>query len=490
MSVLAIQIGDIHLRSAYLDRINAPTAIEDDSETQSFVTPSLVTIDRGGALLGNPALMVAAEAPAATVRWRYRRAALLSRSVVATDDKGLGLTSEAFAAFALRRLAYEAHAWTSDRPQLAIVTPAELAADACLRLSSLAASATGQAVALVDEDRALRAALRIGAKTRLMVVSIDDDATRVRLGSEGGPLLERNHAELGLGALRLSWLERWNADCASLLGGADCFGDGDTPDFERVWQDTWEVLNADPRFKTPIPIWPLVRQSQLLPLTGPRESLRAAVQGHAQAIADAIERPAEAGRSSAAGDFMLVVVGEPALGRALADLLARRWDLPAHCWRTCHSGIYAAGATRLLAASPGLPAPRLDSAPATLGVLGMARDEANLSFRALISAGTALPATATFSVMANRDTQKRLALSLARQSADQAQPVISQRFEFGPLLGQGMQKLKITIQWANDGRVTASATDAESGHGVPCCAWHDIVNGTTLLGAQHLAAFD
>lgn len=490
MSVLAIHLGDIHLRAAYLDRINAPTAIEDDSETQSFVTPSLVTIDRGGALLGNPALMVAAEAPASTVRWRYRRAALASRSIVATDGKGLGLTSEAFAALALRRLAYEARAWTSDQPQLAVVTPSDLAPDCRLRLSALAAAAAGQPVSLVDEDRALRAALGLASQARLLVISIDDDATRVRLSAEAGPAAESSHAELGLAALRQAWLAQWNADCASLLGGASCFGDGDTPDFERVWQDMWEVLNADPRFKTPVPVWPLIRQSTLLPLTAPREALRAVIQKHAQAIATVVERPGTAKGQGSAPDLTLVVVGERALAQALAEILARRWDLPAGRWRTCPSVVYAAGATRLLAGSTDLPAPRLDAASATLGVLGMARDEANLSFRALINAGTPLPASATFSVMANRDTQKRLALSLARQAPDQAQPVVSQRFEFGPLLGQGMQKLKISIQWGTDGRVEASATDAESGRPVPCCAWHDIVNGTTLLGAQHLAAFD
>ena len=486
MSVLAIHLGDIHLRASYLDRINAPTAIEDDSEAQSFSTPSLVTIDRGGALLGNPALMVAAEAPAATVRWRYRRSALLSRSIVATDGNGLGLTSEAFTALALRRLAYEAHAWTSDQPQLAIVTPAELAPDARLRLASLAGAAAGQSVRLVDEDQALRAALGIAAQTRLLAVSIDDDATRVRFGSVAEPGPEHCHPELGLAALRQAWLTGWNADCASLLGGSDCFGDGDTPDFERIWQDIWEVLNADPRFKTPTPVWPLVRQSALLPLTAPREALRAAVQKHAQAIAAVLEQPAEAKGSA----YMLAVVGERALTTALVEILAKRWNLPADRCRTCAGHVYAAGATRLLASNASPAAPRLDAAPATLGVLGMARDEANLSFRALINAGAPLPASATFSVMANRDTQKRLALSLARQAPDQSQPVVSQRYEFGPLLGQGMQKLKITLQWGVDGRIEASATDAESGRAVPCSAWHDVVNGTTLLGAQHLEQFD
>lgn len=491
MSVLAIHPGDLHLRASYLDRANAPTAVEDENEAQSFVTPSLVTLDDAGAQSGHAALLVAGEARTGTVHWRYRRSTLSSRDVLALDKRGFGLTSEAFAALALRRVANDARAWTSTSPALTLVVPPGLPADASLRLQALASEAAGRTVVLVDEVQALQATVNSGDRAALLIVGIDDDALRLRLLRDGSTVATQTHDELGLTTLRTRWLSNWNNDCATVLGDALGFGDGDNAEFEHLWQDIWAVANADPRFKTPSPIWPLVRQSSLLPMTVPRDVLCADIAAQARQIANAVDNMLAAlGSDWRGGDTTLVVAGEPAITRCLVPLLGERWSIPA-AQRIVRTGAaYAAGASRLVAAGQVASLARLAAAPWTLGVLGMSRDDANLSFRPLIAAGTALTANASFSVMANRDVQKRLALSLARQEPGLPQPSVVQRFEFGPLLGQGMQKLKINLQWSDSGRIDASAVDAETGRPLPCSAWSEVVDGTPVLGAHHLMQFE
>src|SRR3569623_2898117 len=105
MSVLALHAGDLHVRAAHMGRLDAPAAVEDAAEPARVVTPSIASLDVGGALLGYPALMAGAIPRQDRAAWRYRRAALHDRSVVAVDTRQRGLTSEAFLALASARLA-------------------------------------------------------------------------------------------------------------------------------------------------------------------------------------------------------------------------------------------------------------------------------------------------------------------------------------------------------------------------------------------------
>lgn len=492
MNVLAIHPGDLHLRAACFDQDHAPSVTEDGAEPQRYVTPSLATLDAGGALLGYPALQAASLRQANLVLWRYRRRALERREVVAMDQCQRGLTSEAFLGFATRRLASDARAWATKTPALALVVPSELSAQAGARVAALVGDTAEQDVALVSEDDAILACFGLGGAPELIVlVSMDDDAARLRvLKQERGRALvlaQTTLPEAGLVALRAAWLAQWNADARELVPDANAFGDGERYEFESLWQGLWECLNAQVRDQLKIPLWPLVRQAQVMGLTLPGAALRAEIEQCCFGLSDALElllaQPAVAPGKPA----WLLALGEPALTGIVARLLGEPLGIaPARRLRGTMDA-YARGAARLVGQGHAdAPTPQ-SAAPHALSVLGVAKDGGSSTVRGLIERGAALPATANFSVMANRDTQKRLTLSLAA-TAGNSPAQLTHRFEFGPLLGQGMQKVNIVLTWGRDGRVTLRASDADSDLELPCMDQVEMASGQPLLGARHVRA--
>lgn len=490
-NVLAVHLGDLHLRAAFLDRLNAPTRIEDKSETQSFITPSLATVDPGGILLGYPALMAASGNRSTPVRWRYRRASLARCEVLAQDDQGRGLTSAAFAALTARRLGAESCAWSSPPPDLVLVVPDTLTADERLRLATLANEVAEHPVGILGEDQALLFGLGLTqTDSPLLLISVDDDATRLRLLKQGDNFpTEQSLPALGLRALRTAWLERWNSEAEALLPGSQAFGDGESFEFEKIWQDIWQCLETDPRFKPKMPTWPLLRQSSLLPLSVSRTAIKAEVEAFWNNLAPIAERflaeTANAGGTLAA----VVLVAPAAVSRTALTALAERLSIPQERCRAVTADAYASGAARMYASGHcGHPAERTSTAHG-LCVLGMTKDATNPTVKHLIDAGSPLPASASFSVMVNRDVQKRLSISLARE-LDGGGTEVSHQFEFGPLLGQGMQRVKFIVGWAPNGLVTATATDAETEQPLPCTDASEVMAGIPLLGAEHIRQLD
>jgi hypothetical protein len=483
MGVLAVHPGDLHLRAAYLGPLNAPHAMEDGYDPAKLVTPSVIALDAGGALLGHAALMAGVIPRAERVLWRYRRAALGRREVVAHDLAQRGLTSDAFVSVALRRLAWEAAAFATAHPQLAVVVPGDLPAAARARLVALAAACTAADVAAIDEDDALFATLPGADDGAWLIASWDDDALRLRVAMRGDvrfePVFPIEIEEAGLLRLRARWLGRWQADAAALAPGAAAFGDGESYEFERIWQDIWECLDEQRAAAGP---WPLVRQSALLPLGLHLPAVREALHAHAAVAAEQLAglRATLATRAEAVRG--VVVVGSPALRDALAAPIAARLQLTSA--QMVHRGAdaYARGAALLAGAGAGRSTLQIDRAPHGLSVLGLG-DDGRPVMRPLLEAGTALPASVAFTLVADRDAQRDIMVTLTGGDAPSAS---AQRFIFGPLAGNGMQRVTVSVEWSSDGTLAVSAADRETGTPIPCADCSELAGEVALAGPAHL----
>src|SRR5437763_1729201 len=84
---------------------------------------------------------------------------------------------------------------------------------------------------------------RAGADGGWLVVSLDDDAVRLRVvrrqGNQAARLAAAEMAATGVASLRARWLASWNAQVAALVPGAVGY-DADTYEFERQWQDVFD----------------------------------------------------------------------------------------------------------------------------------------------------------------------------------------------------------------------------------------------------------
>jgi hypothetical protein len=484
MPVLALHPGDLHLRAAWLGALDAPYTVEDAQDPARFVTPSVIALDAGGALLGHPALMAGVVPRAERVMWRYRRAALGRRSVVARDLSDRGLTSDAVVALALRRLGWEAGAYASEVPQLAVVLPNELPAAARAGFVALATECVGRPVAAIDEDDALFATLDELPPGAWLVASCDDDALRLRVVAHGdvrfAPVSPFELEEAGLAHLRARWLSRWQDDAATLVPGATAFGEGDSYEFERIWQETWECLDEHGR-DTAGP-WPLVRQSTVLPQLAHLPALRGEVQALA---AQGATRAASLAAQVAANGASLqgvVVVGPPLLGDALAAALVTPLALPAGRCRCVRPDAYARGAAALAAQGAGWTPPVLERTPHRLCVLGL--DEAGRAVaRPLLESEEPLPASVAFTLVADRDAQRQIVVTLT-DGADV--PQIAHRFVFGPLPGQGMQRVTVNVEWGQDGSLAVAAADRDTGVAIACADRSELAGDVALAGAAHL----
>jgi hypothetical protein len=485
MTFLAIHAGDLHVRAAFMGALDAPAGVEDAAEPARMVTPSFALLDAGGPLLGYPALMACANPRDERVAWRYRRAALAPRTVLARDTRERGLTSESFLALAAGRLAGDARGYTSSAPELVIVVPGALDAGAQRRVARSVATAAGQPVRVVAEDAALFAHAEIEAGTWL-VVSVDDDALRLRVVDRaGGGAEPRAVAELpeaGVGALRSAWLRRWNAEAAALVPGTRAFDDGNTYEFERLWQELWDALDGDVPDPARTMGWPLVRQSTVITLCVHLASLLGDVGQAAAAGAGRVrELRDEAGAGALDG---VLIVASPAWRRALAPAIAARLGMDATRCRGFGPDAYPRGAA-LLAQRGGAPlASDLQAAPHALGVVGLGED-GKPGVRPLIADGQTLPATARFTIVADRDAQKHVSVTLVRPDAGAGE---GYRFEFGPLVGDGMQRIGVAVEWRADGTLDARAVDRESGLPIPCRDCVELVADVPLAGVQQLRA--
>jgi len=483
MTFLAIHAGDLHLRAAFMGALDAPAAVEDTAETTRLVTPSFALVDAGGPLLGYPALMACASPRDERVVLRYRRAALAPRTVVARDSRERGLTAETFLALAAGRLVGDARGYTSTAPELVIVVPGALDAGVQRRVARSVAAAADRPVRIVAEDAALFAHAGVEAGTWL-VASVDDDALRLRIVERAGGRDDvRAEAELpdaGVGALRAGWLARWNAEANTLVPGARAFDDGNSYEFERLWQDLWDVLDGDPPDPARTLSWPLVRQSTVITLCLHPVTLLGDV---AQAVAAAAARAAtlceHAGARTLDG---AVIVASPAWRRALGPALAARLGLDAARCRAFGPDAYPRGAALLAQRGVAAPAADLQAAPHALGVVGLG-ENGSPTVRPLIESGQALPATARFTIVADRDAQKQVAVTLTRPDAGGTE---GYRFEFGPLVGNGMQRIGVAVEWRANGTLDARAVDRESGVPIPCRDCVELVADVPLAGAQHL----
>jgi hypothetical protein len=319
-----------------------------------------------------------------------------------------------------------------------------------------------------------------------LVVSVDDDATRVRvLRADGGSATvqaSEESADLGLEALRAEWAKRWEAESSAASMGT-AFGAGDSFEFERIWQDIWDCLNDDPRDKPKMPTWPLLRRSTINALTVPRAALLAELGQRWRAVAELAEQVLAAASVAPANLAGLVVVADPALARIVANALGGRLAIPEGRRTLLPADAYARGGAALAASVSGKF--ELGESPHGIGVIGMAKDGSGTTVRALIEKGTALPASASFSIMANRDAQRMLALTLETMGAESA---LSHRFEFGPMSGVGMLRVNMHVLWERNNRILVTATDSESSMELKSGEAVEIVAGKALAGANHVKA--
>ena len=483
MTFLALHAGDLHLRAAFVGALDAPASVEDAAETTRTMTPSVAVLDTGGPLLGHAALMACANPRDERVVWRYRRATLAPRTVLARDARERGLTSESFLALAASRLVSDARGYTASAPELVVVLPGTADAEMRRRVARSVASASERPVRIVCEDAALFAHAAIETGTWL-IVSADDDALRLRVVERArdgeGLRTAVEMPEAGVSALRDAWLARWNAEAAALVPGARAFDDGDSYEFERLWQEVWDVLDADAPDAARTIVSPLVRQSTVITLCVHPASLLADLR---RAVESGVARAATVCAAADGGVLDgVIVVASPAWRRLLAPALAERLRVDAARCRSFGPDAYARGAAALARRDRAPLAGDLQAAPHALGVVGLGED-GRASVRPLFQSGQALPATARFTIVADRDAQKHVSVTLVQPDAD---PGTGYRFEFGPLAGDGMQRIGVAVEWRPDGTLDARAVDRDSGVSIPCRDCVELAADLPLAGVQHL----
>lgn len=493
-AILAIHVGDMYVRAAWKVASNAPTRMEDTVEFQRYCTPSLIAVDKGGALLGYPAQMAASGGGVTPLLWRYSRGGLNDGTFAVRDGAGRGLTASAFTALTARRLVEESEAWLQSPPDVVLVVPDKLGPKERLGLSRLVADATQRPISICGEDQALLAGLglpKTGGKG--LIVSVDDDALRLRVvdlaGNDAPCLASQTVPALGMQALRSAWLSQWSQDLVGLLADVALFDGAASADFERIWQDIWQCLDTDPRLSVRMPTWTVVRGSTVIPLVFPLPVAEAAIGSFSLGIGARVEQLLAGADCLAQTLAAVAVVAPTGLGRIVAKALTKEMGIRDAIVRTADPGVYAQGAARrrLEVAEPGFHV--LATAPFKLGALGALKDEKGLVLKPLIEAGVSLPAQASFSILANRDVQRRVLVKLAQQLTD-GQPELCHMAEFGPLQGQGMLRVKVNVVWESDGRIVATAVDAETEIALPLLDASDVLPAGPVLGAAHIRLLD
>lgn len=491
--ILAVHLGDMYLRAAWKDSVNAPTRMEDTNEFQRYCTPSLIAIDKGSPQLGYTAQMAASAAAAKPLLWKYSRGGLNESTFLVRDDAGRGLTASAFTALTVRRMVEESAAWLSAPPDVVLVVPDKLGALARLELSTLVTDATQRPVSICGEDQAMATGLKLPESGNHLVLSVDDDALRLRVidmsAGDARTLESKTVPGLGMGALKATWIGRWSQDAEDVLPGSPLFAGTESAEFERIWQDIWQCLDTDPRLAARMPTWTVVRGSAVLPVVFPLPVARAEVSRFAAEVVKIVGQFLAGATYQAQSFPVFVVVAPLGLGRFIADAMDKELGFDGTRARVCDPAVYATGGAkrRLATKAPGFEG--LAAAPFKLGALGAAKDEGGLVLKPLVESGAPMPASASFTIMANRDLQRRLVVKLAHQKNDD-KPVLCHMTEFGPLQGQGMLRVKVNVVWDSGGRLQATAVDAETEIGLPVMDDYDVVPSGPVLGAAHIRLLD
>jgi hypothetical protein len=296
----------------------------------------------------------------------------------------------------------------------------------------------------------------------------------VRVGTTVEVLHEQADAAAGWSALRERWLAEWREDLHALAPGSEAFGEGEAPDFERVWQESWESLD-EPGARESLS-WPLLRRSRLHALL----ATPAALAHHLQRSVEGLHALATEALAQTRVVPASVVVVASAGGEALRGALARIPALAGLPQRCVGRDVYARGAAEVVRRT-GAAAESLATAPHALGVVGL--EEGGARLRTLFAQGVALPATAQFGVAVNRDAQQRLAITLG-EGRDGAP---ERRHEFGPLAGSGVQRITVTVQWRADGSIAVDAADRDDGTPIPAAGAFEMRAGNVILDASHVA---
>ena len=374
-----------------------------------------------------------------------------------------------------------------------LVVPDKLGALARLELSTLVTDATQRSVSICGEDQALATGLNLPTSGHHLLVSVDDDALRLRIvdlsASDAQPLASKTVPGLGMGALKEAWLDRWCHDAEELLPGSPLFSGTESADFEKIWQDIWQCLDTDMRLSARMPTWTVVSGSTVLPLIFPLPIARAEVGRFAAEVVKLVEQFMAGSKYPAQSLAAVSVVAPLGLGRPVASAMGKDMGFVAAKFRTADPSVYATGGAkrRLATKAPGFDG--LAAAPFKLGALGAAKDEGGLVLKPLIEAGAPMPASASFTIMANRDVQRRLTVKLAQQKNDD-KPVLCHMTEFGPLQGHGMLRVKVNVVWDSGGRLHATAVDAETEIALPVMDDYEVVPAGPVLGAAHIRLLD
>ncbi|HET7402707.1 MAG TPA: hypothetical protein VFJ62_13015, partial [Usitatibacter sp.] len=444
---------------------------------QRAETPSVIALDAAGALHGHAALQAAASGRDGCTPWRFRRAALERDEVVGRDAAGRGLTSSAFLACAARKALWDARVWhNGQQAALALAVPSNLPAVPAARLRLAISRAVEGPVVLVKEDLALAQAcgLRDGVH---LVASLDDDALRVRLVRVGDAfelLHEEVDAASGWIAMRQRGAAEWQEDLHALAPGSVAFGDGEAADFERVWQESWEALEAgDPRESLS---WPLLRRSRLHTILATPAALAHQMQPACEALQTLATATLAGSRVTPASVVVVASAGKGML-RAALERVPELAGLPRRFWSR---DTYARGAAECVRRDGAFPH-TLSVAPHALGVVGL--EEGGARLRTLFEKGTPLPATAQLGVGVNRDVQRCLAITLG----EGCEGAPERRHEFGPLAGTGVQRITITVQWRTDGSIAVQAADRDDGTALAQAGDFEMRDGLALLDARHVA---
>ena len=477
--VVALHPGDLRLVTAWAGSRQAPSLTEDAHEPARADTPSVIAADAAGTLHGHAALQAAHVPRADRVVWRYRRDALATGAITAKDAAGQGLTSETFLACAARRAVWESRVWgMPSRSAVALVLPHGTTPELASRLRLSVTEACGRPVAVVDENDALAAACGLAEGVHL-IASLDDDALRVRLVEcKAGTRVLAEEADVasGLRALRERWLEEWQEDLAALAPGGHAFGDGDSAEFERLWQDGWDALdNGAPRDAL---TWTMLRRSRVHALVATPAALASHLRRPAEALRALANAMLSAAQDKVDGVVLVASPGSDLLRKALERVPA----LEGLAVRVVGRDAYARGGATV-AQRTQAAAPQLATAPHALGVIGF--DDGGARVRPLFDKGAALPATATFAVAVNREAQQRLAITLSegREAGSE------RRYEFGPLLGAGVQRIGVTVRWTAAGDIEVEAADRDDGTPLPSLGSTEIRGGVALVNPARFAEF-
>lgn len=487
--VLAIHAGDMHLHAAWLDAPNSSVRLEDKDDPQKLVTPSLFALRAGGASFGIEAQWAIRSFPA-SIPWQFHRACLLGKQPPQNDDQGRRLTAAAFIALSARRLTQLTAAWLKAPPLIAVSVPNSLPEETLRYLSVLVSETTDCPCIVVPESQALVAYNpALAADGITLFIQQDDDALRLWMNGGDCTLKSRDIPSMGLCAIRQLWMQNWNHDAAIAVSGVSLFDGSHCPDLETIWQDLWRYVNAKPHLKPKLPRWTAVRQSRLFPLVLTPVGAQRLILELAEKISMHVRQFLDDCPLETSGIGKVVSIGQAGVNRELQKLLKTQPVLEKTPIFQADTAAFALGCASRAATLHGVQPALLTHAPFTLGVMGTSTEKSGAIFKQLVSKGEPLPAKATIALAVNPDKQRLLTVALARVETS-TEPEVVHQSEFGPMQGQGLLKIQVTVVWEGTGRFRLLAFDASTYASLVLLDCSEIYCGEKVVGASHLKAFE